>query len=149
MTPAALALGLGLIACSPAGTKDSPMSTPPPKSAPASPTTASTAPAVPVARTRGDLLAHEGTPVQVEGTFRFPTEKAFAQNKLILDDGTLVVLPRPSTGVGAAELVEANAGARMAVRGVVYVGEIPAKYKIIGRTADPHLVELAAVELVK
>jgi hypothetical protein len=58
-------------------------------------------------------------------------------------------LPRPSSGVGAAELIEANHGARMAVRGVVYVGEIPARYRIIGRTSDPHLVELTAVELVK
>jgi hypothetical protein len=142
-------LVLCLAACSPTGTKDSPMSTPPSKPADPPPTAAPDAAAIPIARTREDLVKHEGTPVQVVGTFRFPTEKAFAQNKLILDDGTIVVLPRPSSGVGAAELIEANNGARMAVRGVVYVGEIPARYKIIGRTSDPHLVELTAVELVK
>lgn len=143
-------LTLGLVACSPTATKDSPMSTPPSKPA-TPPLTARATPddALPIARMRDDLVKYEGARVQVVGTFRFPTEKAFAQNKLILDDGTVVVLPRPSSGVGAAELVEANTGLRMAVRGVVYVGEIPAKYKIIGRTSDPHLVELAAVELVK
>lgn len=123
------------------------MQTPPPTTPAA--TAPSDATVVPIARTRSDLVKHEGTLVQIEGTFRFPTEQAFARNTLILDDGTTVVLPRPATGVGAAELVEANTGARLAVRGLVYVGTIPSKYEIIGRTRDPYLVELVAVELVK
>jgi hypothetical protein len=147
-------LVVGLAACSPSGPKDSPMSTPPPKSTTAQPGS-NASPAVapgtqlPIARSLDDLRKHEGAPVQVEGTFRFPTEKAFARNTLILDDGTTVVLPRPSTGVGTAELVEANSGARLAVRGLIYIGDIPAKYNIIGRTRDPYLVELTAVERVK
>lgn len=148
-------LALGFAACSPSVSKDSPMPTTPSKSTPSqsgsssSPTTAPTGSTIPIARTRDDLVQHEGTPVQIEGTFRFPTEKAFARNTLVLDDGTIVVLPRPSTGIGAAELVETNTGSRLVVRGLVYVNEIPAKYKIIGRTRDPYLVELTAVERVR
>jgi hypothetical protein len=106
-------------------------------------------PAIPVARSRAELAQHEGRPLRVEGTFRFPTEQAFARNKLVLDDGTEVILPRPSSGPGAAEFVLANSGARLAAFGVVYLKEIPAKYRIIGRTPDPYLVELTAVELLK
>ena len=104
---------------------------------------------VPIARTRADLVRHEGTLIQVEGTFRFPTEPAFARNTLVLDDKTVVVLPRPSSGVGATELLEANNGARLAIRGLVYLDVIPAKYHIIGRTADPYLVELVKVERIE
>lgn len=143
-------LALALAACSPAGTKDSSMSTPPKStSAPSTPSTAPTAAdgaRTPIAHTRDDLEKYEGTLVQIEGTFRFPTKQAFARNELVLDDGTVVVLPRPSSGTGAAELIAANDGARLAVRGLVYVNEIPAKYDIIGRTPDPYMVELVAVE---
>ena len=124
-------------------------STPPQSGSSTTPTTTPTGSTIPIARTRDDLVQHEGTLVQVEGTFRFPTEKAFARNTLMLDDGTIVVLPRPSSGIGAAELVEANTGSRLVVRGLIYVNEIPAKYKIIGRTRDPYLVELTAVERVR
>jgi len=48
------------------------------------------------------------------------------------DDGKLTVLDHGK--VGWAE---------------TYVNEIPAKYKIIGRTRDPYLVELTAVERVR
>lgn len=146
-------LALGFAACSPSVSKESPMPTTPSKATPpqsgSSPPPTTTGSTIPIARTRADLVKYEGTPVQVEGTFRFPTEKAFARNTLVLDDGTIVVLPRPSSGIGAAELVEANTGSRLVVRGLVYVNEIPAKYKIIGRTRDPYLVELTAVERVK
>lgn len=137
---------LALAACA----KEPPMANPP--AAPATAPTAEPAPAAtptaPVARTLADLKAHQGVAVRIEGTFRFPTEKAFARNKLVLDDGTTVILPRPETGPGAAELTAANTGKRLAVHGIVYVEVIPDRYQIIGRTPDPYLVELAGVELL-
>lgn len=153
------AAGLGPAACGGKSSKDSAMSTSSQDASPdaggAAPTSsgapdAAAAPSnVPVARSRAELAQHEGQPIRVEGTFRFPIEQAFARNKLVLDDGTEVILPRPSSGPGAAELVLANSGARLAALGVVYIKDIPAKYKIIGRTPDPYLVELTAVELIK
>lgn len=144
---------LALAACA----KEPPMANPPaaPATAPTAepgpaglPTAPAATPTAPTARTLADLKAHQGVPVRIEGTFRFPTEKAFARNKLALDDGTTVILPRPETGPGAAELTAANTGKRMAVHGVVYVEVIPDRYQIIGRTPDPYLVELAGVELL-
>lgn len=106
------------------------------------------------AKSRADLAQHQGKPLRVEGTFRFPTEQAFARLKLVLDDGTEVILPPPpddSRGdePGAAELVDVNSGRRMAISGVVYVDKIPEQYGIVSRTPDPYLFELSAVELLK
>ncbi len=142
---AALA-ALALAACA----KEPPMANPPaaPATAPSAEPRPAGSPPAPVARTLADLKAHQGVAVRIEGTFRFPTEKAFARNKLVLDDGTTVILPRPETGPGAAELTAANTGKRLAVHGIVYVEVIPDRYQIIGRTPDPYLVELAGVELL-
>lgn len=147
-----LALLGGMAACGAPRAKEPVMSPPTSdasSSSPASsPSGGGAAAAAPRARSRADLLQHEGKPIRVEGVYRFPVEQAFARNKLVLDDGTEVILPRPSSGPGAAELVAANSGARLVVSGVVYVGAIPERYGIKGRTPDPYLFELTAVELL-
>lgn len=156
---AAAVVALGAAGCGNASSKDPIMSTAPsdanahaardPGAAPSSQDAGATEATRPLARTRAELLQHEGQPIRVEGAFRFPTEQAFARNKLVLDDGTEVILPKPASGPGAAELVAGNDGARVAVFGVVYVGRIPEHYGIKGRTPDPYLFELAAVELLR
>jgi hypothetical protein len=101
------------------------------------------------ATTIADLRRDEGKPVEVTGAFRFPTEKAFARNELELADGTKVVITPPYDDATKAVLVEANQGARLRVRGTVYIEVIPDKYEIIGRTADPYMVDVTGAELVK
>jgi hypothetical protein len=95
-----------------------------------------------------DLERHEGALVRVQGTFRFPTEPAFARNKLILDDGTTVILARPQDAKLTESLREANQGKRMTIRGLIFIKAIPEKYKIIGRTPDPYLLDIEAVDVV-
>lgn len=93
-------------------------------------------------RTLSELERQEGTLVRVQGAYRFPTEKAFARNKLVLNDGTEVILVPPYPERQAELLVAANQGRTMVVRGRVYVKDIPARYRIIARTPDPYLLEI-------
>lgn len=103
--------------------------------------------AAPLCVSLADLERHEGARVRVQGTFRFPTEPAFARNKLILDDGTTVILARPQDAKLAESLREANQGKRMTIRGLIFIKAIPEKYKIIGRTPDPYLLDIEAVDV--
>lgn len=104
----------------------------------------------PIAKSRAELARHEGKPLRVEGTFRFPAAQAFARLTLVLDDGTAVILPPPDeAGPGAKALVDANDGRRMAISGVVYLDQIPAQYGVVSRTPDPYLFELSAATLLK
>ena len=132
-----------LAACAPG-----PKKPPGPKSAPEMPMhTPDASTTAPLCTSLAELAKHEGTPVRVRGTFRFPTEKAFARNKLLLDDGTIVILSRPVDLAVAAVLAKSNQGARMIVRGVAYAKEIPARYRIIGRTPDPYLVDIETIDI--
>ena len=101
--------------------------------------------AAPLCTSIVDLRKHEGAPIRLRGTFHLPGEKAFARNKLILDDGTTVILSRPARQPAAAMLSEANRGVRMIIVGVVYIKDIPARYQLIGRTSDPYLVDIESV----
>lgn len=143
----ALALVLGLLAGCSSGAKEKPMDKSIPPTDGVDNRRTDPAPDVPEARSLADLQGLEGQAVRLRGTFRFPTEKAFARNKLELDDGTIVILSRPADAAVAAVLVEANQGARVTVGGVIYTGQIPDRYKIIGRTPDPYLVDVASAEL--
>lgn len=139
---------LALVAACSSGAKDRPVEnkpTPPADGIDNRPATPDNGP--PVVSSKADMAGLEGKQVRLRGTFRFPTEKAFARNKLELDDGTIVILSRPADGAVAAVLVEANQGARMTVRGVIYAGMIPDRYKIISRTPDPYLVDVDGAEL--
>ena len=145
--PRTLALVLLLAGCS-TGAKDRPVENKPaPPAAGLDNRPAAPDPGPPVVRSRADMEGLEGQPVRLRGTFRFPTEKAFARNKLELEDGTIVILSRPADEAVAAVLVEANQGARMTVSGVIYAGMIPERYKIISRTPDPYLVDVDGAAL--
>jgi hypothetical protein len=145
-----LTLALLVAACS-SGAKDRPVENKPTPPAdgidnrPAKAAPGDTGP--PIVSSKADMEGVEGKQVRLRGTFRFPTEKAFARNKLELDDGTIVILSRPADAAVAAVLVEANQGARMTVRGVIYAGMIPDRYKIISHTPDPYLVDVDGAEL--
>jgi hypothetical protein len=145
----AVSLVIGLGACS-FSAEDGPMSRT--ASDPDSPVianrlAANIAEPAPVCTSRALLEQNEGRLVRVQGTYRFPIEKAFARNKLTLDDGTTVVLSRPTDETMAARLVESNQGVRMTIRGLIFSEHIPDKYGIIGRTPDPYLLDLDAVEV--
>mgnify|MGYP001055285795 CR=1 FL=1 len=88
---------------------------------------------------------NEGKVVQLVGSYEFPKQKAFAQNKLILGDGTKVIVGGPREG----NFVAANDGAEMRITGRVFTKDIPEKYQIIGRNSDPRVLEITEVRLSK
>jgi hypothetical protein len=93
------------------------------------------------------LSQHEGELVQAEGTFVFPKEQAFARNKLSLSDGTTIILPQAKDDAVRARFTADNDGKKMKIVGRIYTKEIPEKYRIIGRTPDPYLVDIESAEL--
>lgn len=143
----------GASAKDPAMPPDQTTSTPAPAAEPgepAEPADTSAAVPPPIAKSRAELARHEGKPLRVEGTFRFPAAQAFARLTLVLDDGTVVILPPPDeAGPGAKALADVNDGRRMVISGVVYLDQIPAQYGVVSRTPDPYLFELSAATLLK
>jgi len=88
------------------------------------------------------LKANEGIQVQVRGRYLFPKQKKFAQTKVKLTDNTEVVIRATREGVFAQD----NDGATVIVTGTIFTGQIPDRYKIFGRTADPHLLDVTGAE---
>jgi hypothetical protein len=98
--------------------------------------------AIPVCTTLACLVEHEGTIVQIVGTYQYPKQKAFAVNRLALDDKTPVIVGGPRED----PFVEANDGVLMAITGRIFTKDIPEKYRIIGRTPEPHLLDVSHVQ---
>jgi hypothetical protein len=94
--------------------------------------------------TRPCLAENEGQVIDVEGKYVFPSEPAFAVNRLALTDGTTIVLNTSNEEL-RRHFVAASDGKPMRIRGRIFTGAIPDRYKIIGRTPEPHLVDLEAV----
>lgn len=86
-----------------------------------------------------------GAVVTLRGRYEYPQQIKFAQTVLRLDDGTRVILRAKREGAFAAD----NDGRVMRITGVVYTDQIPEHYRIIGRTPDPHMVEISDVEVLK
>lgn len=93
------------------------------------------------------LQQHEGQIVDLEGLYVFPKQLAFAVSKLELADGTTIVLSPPKNDL-RDHLVAENDGVAMRIRGRIFTGQIPEKYRIIGRTTEPYLLDLAAIEIL-
>lgn len=103
-------------------------------------------PATPVTcTTRQCLEQNEGQVIDVEGVYVFPQQQAFAVNKLVLKDGTRIVLSPPKNKLCDHFAIE-NDGITMLIRGRIFTGPIPENYRIIGRTAEPHLLDLEKIE---
>jgi hypothetical protein len=129
MTPIRLALFV-LVACSGKERKGN--------MEPATPTTCTT---------RQCLEQNEGQVIDVEGAYVFPKQQAFAVNKLALKDGTTIVLSPPKNEL-RLHFADANDGRTMRIRGLIFTGLIPEQYGVIGRTAEPHLLELERIDLI-
>lgn len=95
-------------------------------------------------RTLSCLERHEGEMIDVEGSYVFPKQVAFAVNRLSLQDGTLITLSPPANEL-REHFKSENDGVRMLIRGRVFTGPIPDEYKIIGRTPDPYLLDLEKI----
>lgn len=91
------------------------------------------------------LEENEGRLVDVEGVYVFPTSRALAANRLALRDGTTVVLVPPKNEL-RRRFVQENDGVAMVIRGRIFTGLIPERYRIIGRTAEPYLLDLEKIE---
>lgn len=108
---------------------------------------ATTTPGPPAMTTCTDLAcitAHEGSVIDLAGTFAFPPDrnkKGTSQYKLALADGTVVVLRRDE------RLAPALDGQTIVVRGKAYASpeRIPDAYGIIQSTPNPYVVEIYAV----
>jgi len=99
---------------------------------------------IPLCTTRLCLEQHEGQVIDIEGTYVFPREKAFAVSRLAFADGTTIVIGPPAGGLFTSE----NDGAILRVRGRIFTGPIPEKYGIIGRTPEPRLLDMEKIERV-
>lgn len=83
--------------------------------------------------------------IDVDGTFAFPPDpKRKGQHlyRLVLADGTSVVLPHPKTDAMRVKLAREHDGKRITARGIYYKHPIPERYGIIQAVGDPYLVEL-------
>ncbi len=86
------------------------------------------------------MQLHDGQVIDLAGELKARKPKAIDNHRLILADGTTVVL------VGIHErTTDADSGKRLVVRGRIFTAEIPESYQIIGRTAEPYLVNITAV----
>ncbi len=94
-----------------------------------------------VCTARACLDAHEGEVIDIEGVYAFPRERAFAVHRLLLYDGTTIILAPPKGSLRDL-FIEENDGASLLVRGRIFCKQIPPKYRIIGRTPDPYLLDL-------
>jgi hypothetical protein len=94
--------------------------------------------------TRQCLERHEGELIEVEGTYVFPRQKAFAVSRLALKDGTTIVLSPPKNELRDLFASE-NDGVTMLLRGRIFTGPIPERYRIIGRTPEPYLLEIERI----
>ncbi len=99
-----------------------------------------------VCTTRQCLEQYEGQVIDVEGIFVFPKQQAFAVNKLVLKDGTTIVLSPTEKNDLRDYFTSENDGMLMLIRGRIFTELIPEKYRIIGRTAEPHLLDLEKIE---
>lgn len=92
------------------------------------------------------LEANEGQRIVLEGTYLYPQQQAFANNKVRLTDGVEVIIGAPREGV----FTPPNHESRMRVTGRIFTGQIPESYRIFGRPPNPHLldVEISSVEIV-
>lgn len=94
---------------------------------------------------RACLERHEGQVIDVEGAYLFPKQRAFAVNKLVLKDETTIVLSPPDNTL-RDHFKRENDGVTMRIRGRIFTGPIPEQYGIIGRTAEPHLLDLETID---
>jgi hypothetical protein len=94
-----------------------------------------------VCTARACLDAHESQVIDIEGVYVFPHEQAFAVHRLLLYDGTTIILAPPQGSLRDL-FVEANDGASLLVRGRIFCKQIPPRYRIIGRTPEPYLLDL-------
>ena len=101
--------------------------------------------APPPCTARPCLERHEGEVIDVEGAYLFPRQRAFAVNKLVLEDGTAIVLSPPDTAL-RDRFNSDNDGVTMRIRGRIFTGPIPDAYQIIGRTAEPYLLDIENIE---
>jgi hypothetical protein len=95
--------------------------------------------------TRPCLEQHEGELIDVEGTYVFPKQKAFAVNRLALKDGTTIILSPPENEL-RDHFASENDNTRLLIRGRIFTGPIPDKYRIIGRTPEPYLLDIEKIE---
>ena len=100
---------------------------------------------IPLCTTRQCLEQHEGQVIDIEGTYVFPREKAFAVSRLAFEDGTKIVIGPPAGGLFTSE----NDGAVLRVRGRIFTGPIPEKYGIIGRTPEPRLLDVEDIKKIE
>jgi len=94
------------------------------------------------------LQKQDGEVVCIQGVFSSRKEKkAFSTNRLILEDGTEIVLP-PKISEKLPNLFKNEYDEkRMLICGNVFIREIPKKYNIIGRKSHPYLLDLSFIEL--
>jgi hypothetical protein len=99
-----------------------------------------------VCATLACLRAHEGECIVIEGTIAPSNEVPLLLRRIRLEDGTAVF-------VGAfkalsEEVLTANQNKRIRVAGRIFTGEIPRRYGIVARSADPYLLDITGFRLL-
>lgn len=92
------------------------------------------------------LQSHDGQTIDVTGTLTAPRRKVMDHYRVVLADGTAVIIGQ---GPARGQLSPETDGKRVVVRGRIFTGDIPASYDIIGRSAEPYLLDVAALTVVE
>jgi hypothetical protein len=102
-------------------------------------------PAAPSCSDLACMQAHDGQDIDIAGTLTAPKRKVMDHYRIVLADGTTVII---GAGPARGQFTPESDGKRVVVRGRIFTGEIPESYSIVGRTAEPHLLDVAALTFV-
>ena len=101
-------------------------------------------------RSKESLNKNEGVPILLQGTYSHPNNReAFAQRKIVLQDGTKVIIAENGITILSKYFTTHNDQREMSIHGTVFQKQIPENYQIIGRTDAPYLLEITKVEVAK
>ena len=100
--------------------------------------------ASPICSNRDCIKDHDGKRLIIQGVFSPKKRKEqLSQDKIVLGDTSVVVLVLSGE---QRKKLEARAGQAVEIEGIVYCANIPEKYRIIGRTGDPYMVEVIKID---
>lgn len=92
------------------------------------------------------LIEHNGNVVWVEGSYIHPKSKSIEPHRLLLSDGTTVVLTKVQSESVLKNLKPENSNAVLRVMGRIFTDKIPDLYGIIARTAEPYLLDIQEIK---
>ena len=102
---------------------------------------------IPVCTTLAQLKKHAGQRIEIQGVYRHPGNGRLDQQKLLLKDGKSIVIHTDDAKYEA--LSKINSGRSLSLIAKFYEKDIPVIYELESRTAEPVIVGIESVQLLK